>query len=193
MVGTRGRKSTRGSLSARKVPHSDNNTIEEPVEIRPRKRQRNNVTPQGEDHGVPASKRQAVAIAPSPSLQKNAAASPSSTRQRPTLTTPQGPPYLQHSGNFHEQSSPIGTTIPTSSMPTIMPITFEEAASNALSEYANNDLSLMNYASQGYEQMGVVDTASFLPGGASVHVKIQSLPVLDNLVSSPISSNLLPS
>lgn len=36
-------------------------------------------------------------------------------------------------------------------------------------------------ASQGYEEMGTVDTASFLPQGADLHLKTQSLPVLDNL------------
>lgn len=39
-----------------------------------------------------------------------------------------------------------------------------------------------NYASQGYDAMGTVDTDSFHHLGASVHLKTQSLPVLDNLV-----------
>jgi len=39
-------------------------------------------------------------------------------------------------------------------------------------------------ASQGYDEMGTVDTASLLPQGADLHLKTQSLPVLDNLVSS---------
>ena len=47
-------------------------------------------------------------------------------------------------------------------------------------------LTNVNYASQGYDEMGMVNTSSFLPQGASLHVKIQSLPVLDNLVCNRI-------
>ncbi len=39
------------------------------------------------------------------------------------------------------------------------------------------------YSSQGYDEIGMIDTASFLPEEAGVHLRIQSLPVLDNLVS----------
>ena len=35
---------------------------------------------------------------------------------------------------------------------------------------------------RGYSVMGMVDTESFLPLGASLHLKTQSLPILDNLV-----------
>lgn len=45
------------------------------------------------------------------------------------------------------------------------------------------------YASQGYDEMGVVDTASLLPQGVNLHLKIQSLPILDNLVS--LSSKMI--
>ena len=43
-----------------------------------------------------------------------------------------------------------------------------------------------HYASQSYNEMGTVDTESFLPLGASLHLKTQSLPILDNLVSCPM-------
>ena len=46
------------------------------------------------------------------------------------------------------------------------------------SEHVDN-----HYAAQGYNEMGIVDTESFLPLGASLHLKTQSLPILDNLVS----------
>jgi hypothetical protein len=36
--------------------------------------------------------------------------------------------------------------------------------------------------SQGYDTMGTVDTESFHQLGANLHLKIQSLPILDNLV-----------
>ena len=39
-------------------------------------------------------------------------------------------------------------------------------------------------ASQGYAAMGAVDTESYSQLGASLHLKLQSLPILDNLVSS---------
>ena len=39
-----------------------------------------------------------------------------------------------------------------------------------------------HYASQGYDAMGTVDTESFTKLGASLHLKTQSLPILDNLV-----------
>lgn len=34
-----------------------------------------------------------------------------------------------------------------------------------------------------YGEMGYVDTESFVPLGASLHLKVQCLPILDNLVS----------
>lgn len=34
-----------------------------------------------------------------------------------------------------------------------------------------------------YSEMGYVDTESFVPLGASLHLKVQCLPILDNLVS----------
>lgn len=37
--------------------------------------------------------------------------------------------------------------------------------------------------SQGYAAMGMVDTESYSQLGASLHLKLQSLPILDNLVS----------
>lgn len=40
-----------------------------------------------------------------------------------------------------------------------------------------------HYAAHGLNELGIVDTESFLPLGASMHLKIQSLPILDNLVS----------
>ena len=40
-----------------------------------------------------------------------------------------------------------------------------------------------HYASQGYDAKGTVDTESFHQLGASLHLKTQSLPILDNLVS----------
>ena len=40
-----------------------------------------------------------------------------------------------------------------------------------------------HYAARGYDDMGMVDTESFLNLGASLHLKTQSLPILDNLVS----------
>ena len=46
-----------------------------------------------------------------------------------------------------------------------------------------------HYAAQGYDDMGMVDTESFLPLGASLHLKTQSLPILDNLVSYAITVN----
>ena len=41
-----------------------------------------------------------------------------------------------------------------------------------------------HYASHSYEAMRTVDTESFHKLGASLYLKIQSLPILDNLVSS---------
>lgn len=39
-----------------------------------------------------------------------------------------------------------------------------------------------HYANQAYDEMGMVDTESWLSIGASLHLKVQSLPILDNLV-----------
>lgn len=41
-----------------------------------------------------------------------------------------------------------------------------------------------HYAAKGLNELGIVDTESFVPLGASAHLKIQSLPILDNLVGS---------
>lgn len=42
-----------------------------------------------------------------------------------------------------------------------------------------------HYANQAYDEMGMVDTESWLSIGASLHLKVQSLPILDNLVIPP--------
>ncbi len=47
------------------------------------------------------------------------------------------------------------------------------------------------YATQGYDDMGIVDTESFVSLGASLHLKTQSLPILDNLVSFSITWRIL--
>ena len=39
-----------------------------------------------------------------------------------------------------------------------------------------------HFAAKGLNELGVVDTESFLPLGASAHLKLQSLPILENLV-----------
>ena len=39
-----------------------------------------------------------------------------------------------------------------------------------------------HYATKGLNELGIVDTESFVPLGASAHLKVQSLPILDNLV-----------
>lgn len=194
MVGTRGKRSARGALTTGTIRHVDNATDNQHVEIRPRKRQRSNGTQQAGDRGPPASKSQVIAVASSPSEPRGGdTSSPRNTRHHPAVIPDEGHSNLQGGSNVPEQLSIVSTAAPHSPMPNLAPVPLEEAASNALSEYTNQNTSLMAYASQGYEQMGVVDTASFLPGGASVHVKIQCLPVLDNLVRSAKRALSLPS
>lgn len=45
-----------------------------------------------------------------------------------------------------------------------------------------------HYAAHGLNELGIVDTESFKTLGASMHLKIQSLPILENLVSIPAAS-----
>lgn len=45
-----------------------------------------------------------------------------------------------------------------------------------------------HYASQGYTAMGMVDTESYSQLGASLHLKLQSLPILDNLATQLINT-----
>ena len=53
-----------------------------------------------------------------------------------------------------------------------------------ISDIVNHGETVDNhYVSQGYDAMGMVDTDSFQRLGASLHLKTQSLPILDNLVS----------
>ncbi|KAK3172265.1 hypothetical protein OEA41_005585 [Lepraria neglecta] len=45
-----------------------------------------------------------------------------------------------------------------------------------------------HYASQGYDAMGTVDTESFHQLGANLHLKTQSLPILDNLATQILNT-----
>ena len=45
-----------------------------------------------------------------------------------------------------------------------------------------------HYATKGLNEVGIVDTESFVPLGASAHLKVQSLPILDNLVRNEINT-----
>ena len=56
---------------------------------------------------------------------------------------------------------------------------------NVIADIINHGETVENHcASQGYAAMGMVDTESYSQLGASLHLKLQSLPILDNLVNS---------
>ena len=174
MVSTRGRQPTTTITEPEKNSSNDLGT-----DSRPRKRRRN-ISPKV-DRLSPTAKRQEVPVSsPRSSSHLTAKASYRSTRQQ--VGTPTDAPVQPH---VPAPGSSLAASEAFSSPPpqTDLPLSLSDSRNTTVGRGDYTGLPNTNYASQGYIEMGTVDTSSFLPQGAGIHVKIQSLPVLDNLVN----------
>lgn len=120
---------------------------------------------------VPASSR----AEPQPLVQAASSASKASPPAGPLASAPhiQQPPQKEPASNNH---LPSGQHPPPSAHPPDI--------NTVIADIINHGETVESHcASQGYAAMGMVDTESYSQLGASLHLKLQSLPILDNLVS----------
>ena len=118
---------------------------------------------------------------------------PASPRAEPQLSEPAAPPEPTNSPSIALLPSAPSIQQPSQEMPTSNhhpigqrpPEGAHPPDINAvLTDIINHGEEMENHcASQGYAAMGMVDTESYSQLGASLHLKLQSLPILDNLVS----------
>ena len=181
MVSTRGRQSATIHSEAAKATRNGTSAANViTTGSRPQKRRRS--TSLNGDRLSPTTKRQNVSISSSRRKAHASAASlPRSTRQQ---AAPFINEYVQQRVEAAGPSISTRDTFQSLAPHTATQLSYPNSGSAIAGLGDFGGLTNMNYASQGYDEMGTVDTSSFLPQGASIHVKIQSLPVLDNLVMS---------
>ena len=182
MVSTRGKQPTAASNSAATII-ADATDARILAMAEPTLRKRRRSASRKAEQAATVAKRQMVSD-PSESAPvfNETMSSPRTTRQQPAADTNQTLEHIPSAGR--------GSLDPNNAAPAFASVNDSQAVAPGPTEsgigLANKvgDLEKVNpsYSSQGYEEMGVVDTASLLPQGASLHIKIQSLPVLDNLV-----------
>ena len=117
--------------------------------------------PQSPVHAAPSEPRDPLSVASpasAPTIQQPPEESPTANHQ---LSTGQHPP-------------------PQGAQP--------QDINTVIADIINHGETVENHCgSQGYAAMGMVDTESYSQLGASLHLKLQSLPILDNLVDSDAS------
>ena len=129
--------------------------------------------------GQAATAQQSVPASPPAELQISVHAAPSEPRSSPPVASPasapgtQQPPEDLPTGQHHP---PTGQRPPQSAHPLDI--------NTVIADIINHGETVESHcASQGYAAMGMVDTESYSQLGASLHLKLQSLPILDNLVN----------
>ena len=161
----------------------------ESIGSRLRKRRRTDSSPT--DDSSPAPKRTQSKNATASSGKHQQAASPpqaaSSTSKKPELSQQANPPFAGRPdrGDFLamqlEQANSSETTRPEAAT-NMQPQSGEE--SDVTAGKSNHGETVdSRQDSQVYDVTDIVDTESFHQLGASFHLKTQSLPILDNLVS----------
>lgn len=168
-IGSRLRKRRRTSP----MPNEDSETTPPP----PKRAQPHRGAPTRGKRGEAAISQLSVSThspaEPQPAMH---AASPAPITSPPVVSPAVAPSVQQHpqdaptSSNQSGQQSPLGA--PPSDINAV------------ITDIINHGETVeSHYASQGYAAMGMVDTESYSQLGASLHLKLQSLPILDNLVS----------
>lgn len=111
--------------------------------------------------------------------QTSVDAAPSEPRNSPPIASPvsapnvQQPPEESPTAQLHP---PTGQRPPQGAHPLDI--------NTVIADIINHGETVESHcASQGYAAMGMVDTESYSQLGASLHLKLQSLPILDNLVN----------
>ena len=125
---------------------------------------------------------QAATSQPSSSLAETrptVLAAPPELNSPPPITSPAPVPGIQHPPQELSTSNDqilIGEPSTQGAAPTDI--------NTVIAEIIDHGETVESHcASQGYAAMGMVDTESYSQLGASLHLKLQSLPILDNLVS----------
>ena len=108
-------------------------------------------------------------------------AAPAEPRDPPSVASPASAPTIQQppeeSLTANHQISPGQQPPPQGAQ--------QQDINTVIAEIINHGETVENHCgSQGYAAMGMVDTESYSQLGASLHLKLQSLPILDNLVAS---------
>ena len=184
MVSTRGQQSA--VVSDPNAPAASDviGTADQAIaESRVRKRRRS-ASPQAE-RTSPTNNRQTVSSSnPTTAKREKLITSPRAARHRSSTGIMQ--PYDAAQSTSAASAGAV-TTAPIFSSVNDPPVIISSHAGiqNIMATtMENNGVAYGTYSSQGYEDMGVINTADLLPQGASIHVKVQSLPILDNLVRS---------
>ena len=116
--------------------------------------------------------------------QSPAHAAPSEPRDLPSVALPASPPTIQQPP---EESPTANHQLPTGQHPPPQDAQPQDI-NTVIADIINHGETVESHCgSQGYAAMGMVDTESYSQLGASLHLKLQSLPILDNLVDSDAS------
>ena len=168
----------------------------ESIGTRLRKRRRTDSSPT--DDSPPAPKRSQSQKATASSDKHQQAASPpqaasSASKTKPKLPQQANPPFAIEPDQDDLLAMQLEQAIASeSALPEAATITQPQSAEAPQAPDHNGDTAGKSnreetidshHDSQTYEVMGIVDTESFHHMGASSHLKTQSLPILDNLVS----------
>ena len=116
--------------------------------------------------------------------QSPAHAAPSESRDPPSVASPVSAPPIHQP----PEESPIANhQLPAGQHPPPQGAQPQDI-NTVIADIINHGETVESHCgSQGYPAMGMVDTESYSQLGASLHLKLQSLPILDNLVISDAS------
>ena len=110
--------------------------------------------------------------------QSPAHAAPSEPKDPPSVASPSSAPTIQQPPEeslIANHQLPTGQHPPHGAQP--------QDINTVIADIINHGETVESHCgSQGYAAMGMVDTESYSQLGASLHLKLQSLPILDNLV-----------
>ncbi|KAL9099636.1 MAG: hypothetical protein Q9163_004895 [Psora crenata] len=183
MVFTRGKQSVAASnQTASAVTHVIDATEPEINHPRLRKRRRS-ASPPAEQKSPTAKRQNLSSSTPATAQNGKRGVSPRNTRNRPTADAVQpSEPQRSISPAFVNTNIKAQTSNSIHDPPA-MESSHIDGQRSFVSDRGNSGVVNDSYSSQVYQGMDEFATASLLPRGASLHMKMQSLPVLDNLAT----------
>lgn len=129
--------------------------------------------------GQAATAQQNMPVSSPAEPQISVDAAPLESRHSPPVTSPASAPNVQQSPEESPTAQlhpPTGQRPPQAAHPLDINTVFADIINHGETVESH-------CASQSYAAMGTVDTESYSQLGASLHLKLQSLPILDNLVN----------
>ncbi len=158
----------------------------ETIGSRLRKRRRTDSSPTGESPPAPKRASSRKIAAPSKHGQATPSTSNTGSHQEPTCTSNSDRPDEQ-SREEMGQAKNNAHQITSNSTPHRQEIAAQGPGAADFKDVVSNGETVDNHhAYQGNDTVNMVDTESFSQLGAGLHLKTQSLPILDNLVSRPL-------